>query len=598
MTQVFGQDRLQFSHKAGFYTKPIALEIRSDLGFEIRYTRDGSIPTNESALLADFVELSYRYNEPNQFASIKTAINGSWEKPSKKIDKAHVLKCASFRNGQITSEVYAKTYFVDSLIFERYTMPVMSLITDGENFFSRDSGIYVPGAHYQKNDWNTGNYYQRGSGWERPVYVEYFSSNGELNFSQNAGVRIHGSVSRRNAQKSLRIYARNEYGEKYFNYPLLPHREADEYKRIMLRASTGEGPPTLIKDLLAHELSRPLNLEIQTGRPVIVFLNGEYWGIHDMRDRQDDRYIEYVTDYKKEEVLLISNESSNSQEMFNFLVQNDFSENENYNAIQELIDIENYINYMIAETFFGNRDWPGNNVDMWRPRHESGKWRWLFFDIDRGYDGSHQNIFDVVNDIPEKYDYPPITAMLFHKLIQNEDFVLMFVSRYAENLNTHFANETTTKKLDSIENLYHPEIASHVARWNDIPDLARWEKNVGSIRNFLNLRPCILELQLRDFFNLEDFGFSCIATDIPQTQSLKVIPNPNSGLFFINSTLNDSATGSLIVVNNQGIEVKRSNGVELKPGKNLMNINNLSAGVYILTFQSDELNQQLRIVIE
>ncbi len=151
----------------------------------------------------------------------------------------------------------------------------------------------MPGTHFEEEDpeW-TGNYFERGEDWERPVHVEYYDQEGQLTFSQDAGIRTHGGKTRQRAQKSLRLYARKKYGTSYFKGQLLPQKQQDRYKRFLLRTPMASWfGQIVIKDAMAHDIVRDLDLDYQDFQPVIVYLNGEYWGIHTLRDRLDEYYI-------------------------------------------------------------------------------------------------------------------------------------------------------------------------------------------------------------------------------------------------------------------------------------------------------------------
>jgi len=287
------------------------------------------------------------------------------------IDKANIIRFASFRNGQRTSKIYTKTYFIDKNIFSKYNMPVISLVSEEDNLFNYELGIYVPGTHYdpENPEWS-GNYFKDGDEWERPVHIEYFENDGCLGFSQNAGIRIHGLKTRQAAQKSLKLYARNEYGDKYFNYPLLPQKSITEYKRFLLQTTMGSwrGNP-IIGDVLAHEIVRDLNFEYQDYQAVVVYLNGEYWGIHTLRDRIDERYIAYTNNVDKDSVDIINGNfwlvEAGSNEHYlklaDFIEVKDLSFESNYEYVKTQIDIYSFIDYQIAEMFFSNKDWPDNN---------------------------------------------------------------------------------------------------------------------------------------------------------------------------------------------------------------------------------------------
>lgn len=218
-------NQLLISTPEAFHASPFFVSIASLQGDTVYYTLDGSIPRASSNILPDSLFLDYNDNRPNYYSDIPATPDQSlisykaWEAPDVMIDKAHILRYASYRGGSRTSKIYTQTFFIDKNSFSKYDLPIISLVSESENFFNFDSGIYVPGAHYNPDDpqW-TGNYFQEGTDWERPVHIEYFETDGDPGFSQDAGIRIHGLKTRQAAQKSLRLYARNEYGDKYFNY--------------------------------------------------------------------------------------------------------------------------------------------------------------------------------------------------------------------------------------------------------------------------------------------------------------------------------------------------------------------------------------------
>ncbi len=156
------------------------------------------------------------------------------------LDKATILRCASFHNGIRTSEIYTKSFFVGDDITEKYSIPVISLVTEGDNLFDFERGAYIPGVHYSTNAPRyTGNYFKKTNEWEKPVHIEYFESEGLLGFSQDAGLKIHGGKTRTASQKSLKLFAREVYGKRHFNYNLFPATELSSYDRFILRTPMG-----------------------------------------------------------------------------------------------------------------------------------------------------------------------------------------------------------------------------------------------------------------------------------------------------------------------------------------------------------------------
>ena len=602
---------LTFSADAGFYTTPFFLILNSLSGDSIYFTLNGDIPDNNSFLFSDSVLIDYKASDPNVFSEIPTTPEQSlisykaWELPDGLVDKATVLRCASFSNGIRTSRIYTKTFFVVNNIFDKYTLPVISLVTDGNNLFNPDSGIYVPGVNFDINNpqW-TGNYFKDGTAWERPVHIEYFEPDGSPGFSQDAGVRIHGGKSRVAAQKSLRLYARKEYGEKYFNYRLLPQRPVEKYKRFILRTTmSGWGKPAIIKDVVAQNISSGLNIDYQEFQPAIVYINGEYWGIHTIRDRIDERYIEYTHYIDKDSVEFYEPRNSHYDSLMEYIELNDLSDNGNYEYIKNQIDIDNYIDYYIAEQFFKNYDWPANNMKIWRDKSPEGKWRWVFYDLDAGFGNPEYNmlVHSTLNDNGVVWPNSPASTFLYRNLLKNNNFTNQFISRYAEVLNNAFNVDTMAGKLNTIKEIYAPEIADHILRWNFPDSYADWEDNIeDEMISFIEDRPCYVESNIISFFNITEFDFLCEMKVNNNSDGTKLIlsPNPGNGVFYIFNKASDINNATVTITDISGRTVAKITNFSISKNQhNFLNLSYLTGNLYFLRFESDVVNEQIKFII-
>lgn len=603
---------LAFSPPGGFYPAPFWVNISTVTNGLVRCTFDGRTPTINSEAISEGIDLEFLYDAPNVYSEIPTTPDASlintraWESPGYIVHKAHVLRCATFQDGLKTSPVVTHTYFVDSTIQTKYTVPVISLVSDPANIFEPDSGIYVPGDSFNPGSpgW-TGNYYQSGSLGERDVHIEYFLQNGSLEFSQNAGVRIHGISSRRFPQKSLRLYARNEYNKKYFDYPLLPQSDNNQYKRFLLRSTMGADlwdEQTVIKDVLCHELVRDLDVDFQNYRPVVVYMNGEYWGIHSLRDRIDQRYISYLYDIHHDDVEFREDGSVHYENLMSFVENQDLSNPVNYEYVLTQIEIENFIDYQIAEMFLANFDWPTNNVKMWRPKTPEGKWRWIFFDLDAAMWTVDHNMFEHATQDNENIGWPnsPESTLLFRQLLENNSFREQFISRYAEILNNEFAVANTTEKLEEIMALYSPEIEQQSMRWHYPESVNAWETEVESfMHNFLVNRPCYVEEHLTAFFGIESFGFECTTGIQEEDRSrFMVSPNPGYGVVRLHNNSGSHLSGDVLVSNLTGHTVFHKKTVHLPMGSPVqIDLSHLVSGTYLLTIMSDQHRETKRIII-
>ena len=603
-------NQLIFSNQEGFYTTSFSLKINSLLADTIYYTLNGDIPTENSNIFTDSILIENTNSQPNIISEIPTTPEQNlisykaWESPSEIIDKATILRCASYKNGLRTSKIYTKTFFVNSEIIDKYTIPIISLITEKENLFNHDSGIFVPGINFDSNnpEW-TGNYFMHGDEWERNIHIEYFENDGNLGFSQDAGIRIHGGKTRQASQKSLRLYARNEYGKKYFKYKLLPQKQVNKYKRFILRTTMGAwGGQTIIKDVLAQNISSSLNIDCQDFQPVIVYINGEYWGIQTIRDRIDERYIEYIHNIDKDSVEFKDCENISYKNLIEFIENNSLEYNSNYEYVKTQIDIENYIDYTIAELFFANYDWPSNNMKLWR-KIPNGKWRWVLYDLDAGFGNKNYNMFihSTKNDSSVTWPNSPSSTFLFRNLLKNETFKSHFINRYADILNNDFNSVIMTNKLDTLKELYNPEITKHIGRWNYPDSFERWENDIeNGLLSFIEERPCIVRDNIIEFFNLVDFDFVCQnnINEVYETNNLILAPNPNNSNFFLYNTFSDITNATIIVTNINGQIVYKEDNVDImKNERKYFNLSNLSNNAYVLQIISNNYAEQKKIII-
>jgi hypothetical protein len=281
-----GKDSLTFSHPGGFYTQAFNLQLSTGSPqSRVYYTLDGSVPDENALLYSGPISIQSRRGDKNVFSDIETV--SDWIPPRGEVFKSTVVRAVAYIDACPASPVITYTYFVDEQMGRRYTFPILSLATDRSDFFGKKKGIYVSGD----NDGRGENFFRSGKEWERAIYLEFFDHNGRRVFGQGMGARIHGRGSRQNPQKSLRIYAREEYGLDRLKYRIFPELNVEEFKTFILRTPDADFSQTLFKDELIQTLIRPLDLDLQATHPAVLFINGEYWGIHNIRERFDKHYF-------------------------------------------------------------------------------------------------------------------------------------------------------------------------------------------------------------------------------------------------------------------------------------------------------------------
>jgi hypothetical protein len=598
-------NRLLFSHAQGAYHDAFALDIQTLREDTIYYTLNGEVPTEDSEMYTVPIVIDGAEGNANYFSEIPTSpLQNSisykaWESPAEEVAKATIFRCASFSLNERTSGIYSMTFFVGDTSLERYSTPMISLITAEENLFSPQSGLFVPGENFDENNPQlSGNYFMTGTDWERPVHIEYFDHGGELVFSQDAGLRIHGGLTRHAAQKSLRLYARSEFGREYFSGQLLPRRALDKHKCFILRGTMGDwGSQTMIKDVLAQAIASPLDVDGQGFRAVTVFVNGEYWGVHLLRDRLDDRYIEDTQGVHRDSVQFWSWDNPAYAQLISFIGTHDITLHDPYQFVDSKMDIGGYIDYLIAELFLRNFDWPGNNTAMWRAL-PNGKWHWLLYDLDAGFGIPEANMLNHASqlDTASLWEQGLHSKFLFRSLLENKGFETRFIQRYQEALNEVFVKERMTAILDSIVAILNPEIEEHVARWNFPQSYNSWHQDLeNDVRNFLAKRPCIVRKNLSVFFDRAELSCEPIGewwlNDLGDNWNDLVIlaPNPVARHIYILNEYSDMSNASIEILDIRGRLVYDEKAVDIpRYQKTYFNMSEFQSGIYVFRIKSEE----------
>ena len=593
-----------FSHKAGFYENAIALSLNFDrsalVDLEIRYTLTGDEPSSTDALYVNSILVDNRSQEENLLANIPCTPDfadwdgenyyPAWAPPAKKVAKGNVIRAAAFLAGQRISRIATRTYFVFREGKERYDFPVVSIACPADSLFSFARGIYVPGAALQADDlvWS-GNYFNTGSDWERRSSFEYFDD-GEAVVNQAIGVRIHGGKTRSAAQKALRLYARSSYGKKTFDYPFFSNKKQSSYKRLLLRTTMGAWTNTILADAFAHQAARDLNIDIQEYQPVIVFINGEYWGIHELREHFDQHKLAEDYGLDKDDINIYASygdviEGEPDTEFIflrdQYLVQNDITDPQVYDYIKQRFDIDHLIDYFFTEIFFNNPDWPGNNSKMWRSDTYDNKFRWLFYDLDGGM-GQNQIDDTLLARLLEGKSAGGEDSWanaLISTLIKNETFKKQFISRAKYLLQETFSLESLSPLVWQMTAEYEGEMDEHFERWHNWQSTEAWRNNVSThIHKFVILRACEMEAQMLDYFGIEPF-LECYNE---QLSDAHIYPNPSSGI--INIVLDVDREGLYFcLIHNQLGQLLMHQNIILYSSGGSLDLSRLPAGVYGLS---------------
>ena len=477
----FGQDEevvVDFEPLGGKFDQATTVTLTATEDAKIFYTLDGSRPGSGAM----------RYREPITVKSV------------------NVIRAVAYKDGK-RSEVVTQSYFCD----RAYTLPIVSIATNPENLWDYSTGIYVKGCCADTIEPYQGANFWKD--WEKYANIEMYEKDGELAFNQGVGINLFGGFSRMLPQKSLAIFAREKYGEKRIKYPIFPEREIKKYKSFIIRNSGGDFRRTHFRDAFMTQLAAPTGVAIQAYRPAVVFLNGEYWGIQNLREKISEHYLKSNFGVDKDNVDILRHNgvvrhgtSANYKKLLRFLRVNDMSKDTVVEELRTFMDVEDYLRYNIAETYSDNRD-AGGNIRYWRERNDSAKWRWVLYDLDLGmgnnaYTGYKRNTVKKFTSANyEAWPDPAWSTFIIRKLLENEKVKNQYINTFADHLNTVYSSETALALIDEIYGSLVTEMPYHVDKWKT--SMENWNFHVDVVREFVRERPAYLRKFIIEKFDLE-----------------------------------------------------------------------------------------------
>ena len=534
---ISSQEDVIFSKESGFYNSEFLLTLStSSESFQIFYTEDGTDPTNSitSKEYTEPIKIIDRSQENNYYSNyeenldspLSISIYYKYKKPPFLIEKAMVIRAVS-KNGDNYGKVLSKTYFItdqELLKFRKYT--VVSLVTNPDNLFDPEKGIYVLGNIYM--DWKKttdfdpesedyidvqGNCYMRGSEWEREASLSIFE-NGKMTIDQDVGIRLKGYSSRDSPQKSFHVFARKKYGKKKIKSSTLFPNNKDiygnpitEYDSISLRAITNE---ERARDFFINRIIYKRNLaSTYDMKESFLFLNGEFWGMYVITEKFSDKFFLSHYNIPTEDLLYNKDgefEAKTPKEIINIYdfmdeySKKDLTNDEYYKDICNVIDIDSLIEQFSIGIFIANTDWPGHNFGIWKYNgtdkasdniYYDGKWRFMIYDFDytmgNVLDGDFGTLepyqYDMFDFISKKHeDSHP--ANLFKALLKNEEFKQKFMKSY-ENF---VYNAMSMNIVNPIIKFFNEEISYFIGysymRWYGYLEASKEESIFNGIVNY------------------------------------------------------------------------------------------------------------------
>lgn len=533
-----------FSKEGGFYQTAFSLTLSCEEDCEIYYTLDGSDPkTSKAAVLYQSAISVYdNTSEPNRHSAVKDITLGDYNPPTDPVDKGIIVRAVSKAKDGTFSEVITNSYFVGKTASYYTDMKVISLVTDSDYLFDPDEGAYVVGTDYYTwlnsdeyeyyetgDNRNPTNYNKDGRESEFPVNIQVFE-NGKAQYSADVGARISGNWSRSEQQKSIRLYARSEYGSKKMKYTLFGDDLTDatgkvikKFDKVTLRNGGNDARFLHFRDALIQDLASGLAVDVMASEPYILFIDGEFWGFYLLREKPDGNYIESHYGIPEENVTVIKNGSleSGSEDYVgeywafcDWAKTVDMTVDTNYEKFCETIDVQSFMDYMAVETYVCNADWANgglNNWMVWRSHtidpslpKADGKWRFIFYDLDfaanlYGHaETSYQ--YDCLGSIQAPYSdfsYPEI----LRNVIKNESFRQAFYENYLRIIDTCFDSEIVNAKITEYASAYGDATCDTYYRFDSAWAAMGYFDGISKLKEFFRLRPTYAKKYLNAYSN-------------------------------------------------------------------------------------------------
>ncbi len=461
-------------------TDRVNLELQLDgdapQGTTIRYTQDGTEPTEKSALYTSSIIITNN----------------------------KVVRAKAFCSGYLSPRSTTHSYIYHP---RKVTLPVISIVTEPRFFNSTQMGIYS-GATYSDGKKN----YEHN--WRRPINLEYFVKGDEESvINQLCETRIQGNASRSCQVKSLAVYANKRFGKKKFKYEFFPEQRPgeDDFKSLVFRNAGNDFDYLYMRDaIIQRSVAQNVDLDWQAYQPAIYYLNGKYIGMLNVRERSNEDNV-YTNYDGLEDIDMIENGydlKTGTWDKFNEFKAFYNEHGHTWDEYAERMDLVEYINLMIMNLYFSNVDFPGNNIVQWRPRTEDGKWRFIAKDTDFGLGlyGSSSSyntikwIYDNGYDSEHAWANGSDATRLFRRLMEDADFSREFIDRSAIYMGDFLNLSAVWKLWETMYNAIKDEYPSHrklVNQW-----WPNYTDELNKAKSWLNSRPNNFYKFLADYYKL------------------------------------------------------------------------------------------------
>jgi len=465
LSQVEG---ITISHAAGIYNQPIRLVVRSQKkAFKAILITNG----NEQKI--------------DSFADIK--------QPS-------ILQI-TYQDSSGQPRHFVGSYIVD----QGHELPVVSLVVDAPKFFPPE-GIYTG---YAIPDTAGGEPTLVGNAWKkRPItgFAQFFF-NQKLQEELELDIKTYGGMTLGWKEKSLQLSARkNFHGQGKIHLKLFKNLPFRSYQHVVLRTSGNDQNKTRVKDMSISEVAAELNIMTKDSRPVVLYINGTYWGIHNLREKANSDYYAYRNHWEKENFEEVQGSGLRNKSYMSTYqwIKNHNQDSDFISKVKDSIDVENFMNFNIIQTYISNMDYRGN-IRFYKSK--TGKWRWVLYDTDLGcgLDFLNRNfIRDKTFPVNQYWYNPPYSYTMLKSLLSNDSLKEYFVQHYCYLMATYLTPDNFIAKIDKNNQAIASELDRHFMRRNHLYGETHrsWNSHVNLFKKYMNQRPASAYKHLMETFDL------------------------------------------------------------------------------------------------
>ena len=512
-------NEIVFGYDAGIYDSAILLSLSAQPGYTIYYTTDGSDPslsTNRSRKrYSESIPLGN--TDSMSWGAVTRAAANLWGSPSASTQiGGHVIK-AYATNGTDSTAVFTNTYFITEDL-TKYGVTVMS-ISMPLNEIMGSNGFY---ENFLTEPGNITGGRNRGVG-----IMELFDTTGDRVGNSRVEMAVSGNGSSGWGMKSLRIYIKGANNkdaglQSDLNYDIFGGEAKDawgqaitSFSRLMIRNSGNDCGTSYIRDAFMQSTAAGLNVDYMESASTLVFINGEFWGVYNLRERYSPEYVESHYGVNKDNVTVIESDYSQvhtntnadfvlssgvegDQDPFNEMVQfmrtHNLSNQANYDYVASLMDIDSFIDMWVVRLFYVARDWPENNIKVWRnknPDDPSGfdtKWHFTLLDLDMGL--SFYDFTTERENFMWAFDSGSVCGTMMRSLLQNPGFKQKFIARYYDVVITHMNPDDLNAIFEELYAERDPLMSLQQGRWHSDASFtySKWLTECEKIRTFINER--------------------------------------------------------------------------------------------------------------